>query len=180
MALDGLPIDEALRRLVDPHGLVLHLMPGKPGAERRVVKIQVYERTPTEARQIRTEPRPEGETGQSPAAPGHEQDDVRRIRQLLDDGGDAAEFELVGLAAGGDSPTARRLAVTALTRMGTDQAVESLVLALEDPEPSVRLQAARGLVSLRGAAAAERLRVMLAAEPDETVRRVLGRLIERR
>ena len=180
MALVDLPIDEALRRLVDPHGLVLHLMPGRPGVERRIVKIQVYERTPTASRRPPAEPRPEVEAVSLGTLPATEQDDVRRIRELLDAGGDAAEFELSGIATGGGSPTARRLAVTALTRLGTDEAVASLFMALEDPEPSVRLQAARGLASLRGAGAAEPLRAMLAVEPDQTVRRVLGRLIERR
>jgi hypothetical protein len=175
VALSDLPVDVALRRLVAPHGLLLRLDPAGAPGQRRIKTIHVYQQTPPEERPQRVQP--------TPQAPGDddaldESEMLSRIRELLDQGDAMAVAELAGLAATSGSATTRRLAVTALSRIGSDQAIAAIELALTDEDPAVRLQAARGYASALGAAAIGRLQSMAAGEPDETMRTALDRLIE--
>jgi hypothetical protein len=174
VALSDLPVDVALRRLVAPHGLLLRLDPASVPGQPRIKTIHVYQQTPPELRPQRVQPTPQAPSDDEL----NESEMLSRIRELLDQGDAMAVVELAGLAATSGSATTRRLAVTALSRIGSDQAIAAIELALTDEDPAVRLQAARGYASALGAAAIGRLQSMAAGERDEAMRTALDRLIE--
>ena len=180
IALHGLPVDVALRRLVAPHGLLLRLAPGNRGGPRKIAEIRVYRQLPADQRSSPTPLPTDGHVTIS--ADGEETTEADRVKQisgLIRDGTAIAAVELSAFAANDPSATVRRLAVTALARLDDDTALSGLEAAIADQDPGVRLQAARGLASLLGGNAINTLERMAADETDQSVLLAIDRLIDR-
>jgi hypothetical protein len=187
-SFQGLPLEAALRRLVGDHGVVVRYGPPAAGETApRVVAIRVYAAVPG-AREAQLAAKPRNETQRrqpAAAAPATARageamaERAKTIAGLADRGDDEAAAELQRMLAAETDPGLRRQMVAALVSVGSPRSAEGLALALRDPLPEIRIQAARGLWDLEGAAAIDRLEAALAAEQDERVRRLLEQLVLR-
>ncbi|HET6521456.1 MAG TPA: HEAT repeat domain-containing protein [Geminicoccaceae bacterium] len=190
-SFEGLPIEAALRRLVGDHGILVRYAPPAPGESgSRVAAIRVYAVEPgareraaaaAQARsaQAGAAPAPRDTAAAAAAASTAAAEQASLIQELVDRGDDEAAAELQRALAGATDARLRRQLVGALVSVGTPRSAEGLALALRDPEPDIRRQAARGLWEVEGAAAADRLEAALAVEQDRAVRRLLEQLLER-
>jgi HEAT repeat protein len=87
--------------------------------------------------------------------------------------------ELGELLSSSPRPEARRLVVDALARMRHPRASETLLTALDDEDPHVRLAAVAAFGRLGTIAAARRIDQMRRSDPDPAVRRRAGAVCQR-
>jgi HEAT repeat protein len=158
-----LPLDEGIRRLLRGHSYTL-----SGDAERsRRIEISILTSYRTEA----------VAAAGNASTPGDDQDRLQRIRALAGRKDAEAIAELSRLAGGDPNPVVRGQAIAALGRLKTQEASLPLTLALSDPSAAVRMQALRGVKSLKGAAAFADLQAIAGYDPDAAVRRQAVRLV---
>lgn len=91
---------------------------------------------------------------------------------------EAARIELARLAGAAEDPAVRGAAISALANTNDALAFRAIdSVGLTDRDPTVRLQAARGLQRLQGANARPRLAAAAAIEPDAGVRQAIAALL---
>ena len=157
------PLYEGIRRLLRGHS---YMLSGDVDQSRRI-EISVLTSYRTEA--------PAG-TGKV-ATPGDERGKLQRIRELAGRKDAEAIAFLTRLAGGDPSPIVRSQAVAALGRLRIEEASAPVALALTDPSAAVRIQALRGVKTLKGADALQELQSIAGYDPNPVVRRQAVRLM---
>jgi hypothetical protein len=164
-AFVDVPLEEAIRRLLRGHSYTLYADDGE--GERRI-EISV----------IATSYAPAATAAAAKAAPpGTVQDKLLRIRALSGRKDAVAIAELGRLAGSDPSAAVRSQAVAALGRLNVPDALPSLSQALTDQSPAVRIQALRGVKSVKGDAAISDLQAVVGYDSDPAVRRQAVRLL---
>lgn len=155
---DGIPVEDALRRLAGRHELMLVYRTPRGGAAATLAEVRVFADTAPAA-----PPRPQG----SELA-----DISQSIRQGVAGVGRLAEI----LRSSGD-PGFRARAALALGQIGGPDAEAAITRALTDPAAPVRVQVADALRRITGARAVTPLQGLLTADEDPGVRRAAARAL---
>jgi len=159
-AFTDLPLGEGIRRVVGGNGLVLIYAPSQGGGSAGV---------PTEVWVYATGPRPRDQVTQALAHPDSSAR-LEAVRSLLGRRDEAAGEALAQILTQAPDPTVRAQAATALGTVGGAQADDALVAALDDQDPSVRIEATRAITALKGDEAADPLASVLLGDQDPKVR----------
>jgi hypothetical protein len=161
----GLPLESGIRRLTRGHSASFaYGPPREPGGAGRLTEIWIIESSAAEG----------------PSAPVDPRTRAARLAHLGSLSGrqdDGAVAEVSRILAQDSDPVVRTRAALALGRRGDPRATPALTAALEDPHPSVRIQAVRGLRRVEGERAAEALGRVLLRDADPSVRRVAASVL---
>jgi hypothetical protein len=167
-AFTGVPLEAGIRRLTRGHSSSFaYDPPASPGHAARLSEIWVIESSLAG-----------GLAGQAdPRARAMRLASVAGLGQRRDEG---AVAELSRILAQDPDPVVRARAALTLSRSRDARAVPALGAALADQEPSVRIQAVRGLQRVNGEPTTEALGRVLLSDPDPSVQRVAARALASR
>jgi hypothetical protein len=166
----ALSVEDALRRLVQDHELMLVYSAGRPeqGARSRLVRVDVFAQS-APAAVARRGPRA-GRIGQmNPLF-----DEIGQLVRAPADPRNAAR--LMELARSAQDASVRGRAVSVLGRVGAPAAA-TLIGALGDEAPAVRVQAVYALRSIDRTQSIPALGHALVSDQDVTVRRAAARML---
>jgi hypothetical protein len=160
----GLPLESGIRRLARGHSTTFaYGPPSRPGGVGRLTEIWIIETSPAaSARPV--DPQTRGARLAHLGALGRRQDDE-------------AVAELARILTQDPDPVVRTQAVLAVGRRGDPRTAPALIAALADQQPSVRIQAVRGLRRVEGERSAEVLGRVLLSDADPVVRRVTASIL---
>lgn len=167
VAFRGLPLEHALRRLAQEHGLMLvYSAAGDGRAETRLLEVEVFATYRARAA--------------SGAAPGTSERDaalgeINRLAFLPNK--EEAVSQLAELLRTASDAAVRARAVWALGKTRAARAALELATPLSDREPQVRVQAAYALRRVEGRRAIPALGDLLLGDPDVMVRRAAARML---
>jgi HEAT repeat protein len=153
------PLEVGIRRLTRGHSSgFLYESASPSGQSARLAEIWIIESSPTVASLAPTDLRMRAVR-------------LARIASLGRRGDDDAITELSRILAEDPDPVVRRRIVLTVSRWRNPRARSALIAALADQQPSVRIQAVRGLQRVEGEAATEAVRQLLLTDPEPSVRR---------
>jgi len=177
-AFADLPLEEGIARLVRGHALVLTYGPALGGTgETAVHEVRVYV---AEAEAPAPPPATPAKKAANPAARKAKEARASPLGDLpvrARQGDEAAAAALAQLLLRDPDPVVRSRAAAALGRAGASDAEPVLSVALNDAEPSVRLQATRALARLEGVEATQALSAVLLGDTEPRVRREAARAL---
>jgi hypothetical protein len=162
----GVPVDRALRRLIQGHETILVYRSDQQGSEPALAEVRVF--AATAARGPADGGAREDQSGATAIA---EINQVVRSRDV--ERGVARLGELLDAA----DPRVRARAAWGLGRLGGGGAVELLSRALRDDAVDVRIQAAQALGHAGGDQGVPALASTLQSDPDASVRRAVAVLL---
>ena len=186
-AFSDVPLGEGIRRLVDEHAsLMIYEQPTARGAAGRLRELRVHgqvvsdEATPGDrARSQRVRTLRQAPNHPPPAplptyqelalkAKGERLGAIRKLARREDE----AALEVLGaLVAQDPDATVRRIAATALSNLGGEDAAAALEVGLGDQDADVRIQAMRGLQAIEREDGAERLGALALGDDNPEIRR---------
>ncbi len=182
VSVDGLSIEAALKRIAPNRSLVISYAPHRPGSEsvpsglagRTIKKIVVGSGTLVERR----DPEPESTPAAKPLDPEVERAiSVREIVALSYAADRTAVDKLRETAVASEDPATRRAALSALAGIAGRQSLELFIRSgLVDPDQSVRVEAARGIVRLMGDRGRTIVETAASREHDPEARDIMLRL----
>ena len=160
-------VEQALRRLVQDHEMMLVYGPPRDGGEAQLLHVEVFAGAP---------PSRVAGGSVSNVASAERSALLAEIRRLARASGDPQAVTRLTELSGAEDATVRARAVSTLARIGGASAAPVLAQALRDPSPQVRVQA---IYSLRpqGASAIPAVSGLLLGDPDVTVRRAAARML---
>ena len=156
----GVPLDEALRRVLQGQSFVL--VYGRDGAP---AEIRVFESAPS------------GVSSRGPTAPAPAATDTATPPPTPAESRPQAVRQLVEDVAKDADPSVRARAAAALGHVGGDVPVAALANALGDDAPIVRIQAVESFARLQRAAALPVLSTMLKVDAHPRVREAVARAL---
>ena len=180
------PLDKALRRLLQNTNSVLIHGPSRDGGARRLVAVHAFSRIavpgPGAARVARTIRTGKGELAGRP--PLSDPDDERRdrlraVRKLAKLPHAKAAKDLALFLSEDEDPVVRRVAAIGLGKVGGEPALARLTAALDDEDEWVRRRAIQGLGRIGSDSAARALGETLTGDPDTAIRRAAARTLGR-
>jgi hypothetical protein len=182
VSVDGLSIEAALKRIAPNRSLVISYAPHRPGSEsalsgapgRTIQKIVVGGGPAVERR----DPEPEAATAAKPLDPEVARAiSARQIVALSYAADRAAIDKLRETAVASEEPATRRAALSALAGIAGRQNLELFIRSgLVDPDQSVRVEAARGIVRLMGDRGRTIVEAAASREDDPEARDIMRRL----
>jgi hypothetical protein len=182
VSVDGLSIEAALKRIAPNRSLVISYAPHRPGSEsvppglagRTIIKVVLGSGNLVERR----DPEPQSSPAAKPLDPEVERAiSVREIVALSYAADRAAIDKLRETAVASADPATRRAALSALAGIAGRQNLDLLIRSgLADPDQSVRVEAARGIVRLMGDHGRTIVEAAASREDDPTVRDIMRRL----
>ena len=182
VSVDGLSIEAALKRIAPSRSLVISYAPHRPGseslpsgpAERTIQKIVVGGGPAVDP----GDPEPESTPAAEPLNPEVERAiSVREIVALSYAADRTAVEKLRDTAVASEDPATRRAALSALAGIAGRQNLELFIrTGLVDPDQSVRIEAARGIIRLMGDRGRTIVETAAAREDDPTARDIMLRL----
>lgn len=167
----GVALDEAIRRLVGGHGLVLLYAPARGGMGLSVLtEVRVYDSPLAATMSQGTDPT---KLVAGPTRPLDSDRDTRlkAVQALARRRDGAALAALAQTLALDEDPTVRAQAAAALGSIRGSEATAALSDALGDQDPAVRIQAVRTFGRIEGDRAIPTLGNVLLGDPDPHVRR---------
>jgi hypothetical protein len=182
VSVDGLSIEAALKRIAPNRSLVISYAPLRPGNEsmpsglagRTIQKIVVGGGPAVERRG----PEPESRPAAKPLDPEVARAiSAREIVALSYAADRAAIDKLRETAVASEEPETRRAALSALAGIAGRQNLELFIRSgLVDPDQSVRVEAARGIVRLMGDRGRTIVEAAASREDDPKARDIMRRL----
>jgi hypothetical protein len=185
---EDLPLEQGIRRLAGPNGVLIRWLPGEEG-ERRIAAVTVVPRVETAALpQPRQPPQMARGAAASPAQAIGRYDQIARmdaggraraIDALARSGDPMAQEVLAEALARDPDPGVRRQAAAVLAGSAGPAALGALETALVDGDPGVRIEALRAQAQRGGEEAVDVLASMVVRDEEPSVRRVAAQLLAR-
>ena len=177
-SFSDLPLHKGIQRLAGNNSLIMIQAVGEDGTK-RLAEVKVYGATALArkkpAERVRDLNRPDEELANLASL---ERGPRLRAVRALARRKDASAISALALVLADDrDATVRRIAATALGNIGGEQAAASLIGALADEDPTVRIRATRGLRMIKGADAAPMLGEVAMGDRDPEVRRLTIHLL---
>ena len=178
-----IPLALGIRRLVGSNSLVMiHSSQDGPP---RLVAVRVYAASPpVEGEAVEREQRggrresavqrqaaEQRLSGRTAAAERERTALLQRVRELARAQDPQGVPELAEVLTGEADASTRRLAVNALANIGGEEATAALRTAVDDPDPTISVQALRSLQSVMGEQMTSVLAEVVETHPDPTLRR---------
>lgn len=179
--LAGLPVDEAIRRVVKGQDAVfLWERSTQPGSQYRLAAARVFARGKGPAPARTTPSRPSVASRSLPEAQYRKLVEGLASSESLDradavvtlrDSGDPRAFDLIGARLGDADESVRLVAARSLLALGDSRATERLTQALStEPLPVLRVEFARAMAQVAGPEAVAALRRASATEQEPAYR----------
>ena len=171
-AFEGLPLPQALWRLVGRSGTLMILRPDPDHAgvgTPQTVRIYASDHGGSATQTVAFVPPPEAKPPAPRTDPGERLAEVREL---------ASEEELIAVLRDEPEASVRRAAVGALAEFGSGAALEGIILALKDSDRSVRLKAIETVATLSDESSLARIEQALAGLTDARTRTAVIRALQ--